>query len=116
MLPIGSLMIPGTHNSGCYKHGDLTRRDAMQQYSLTQDRNVWTQLVHGIRYLDIRVGYYQLSTLSNCTALDEEDNDVSRFWVNHDILRVTPLSEILTDVRNFLDAARGEVVIMDFHR
>ncbi|XP_012232583.1 PI-PLC X domain-containing protein 3 isoform X2 [Linepithema humile] len=114
MLPIGSLMIPGTHNSGCYKHGDSTRQDAFQQYLMTQDRDVWTQLVHGIRYLDIRVGYYP--SISNGTTFDEEGNNVSRFWVNHDILRMTPLSEILRDVRNFLDAARGEVVIMDFHR
>ncbi|XP_050461612.1 uncharacterized protein LOC126856794 isoform X1 [Cataglyphis hispanica] len=114
MLPIGTLMIPGTHNSGCYKHGDLTRRDAFQRYLLTQDRDVWTQLVHGIRYLDIRVGYYP--SIPNGTALDEEGNHVNRFWVNHDVIRITPLSEILKDVRNFLDAARGEVVIMDFHR
>lgn len=113
-LPIGSLMIPGTHNSGCYKHGDLTRRDIFQRYLLTQDRDVWTQLVHGIRYLDIRVGYYP--SRPNGTALGEESNSVNRFWVNHDVIRITPLSAIIKDVRNFLDVARGEVVIMDFHR
>lgn len=112
-LPIGSLMIPGTHNSGCYKHGDLTRRDAFQRYLLTQDRDVWTQLVHGIRYLDIRVGYYP--SIPNGTAI-EEGNHISRFWINHDVIRITPLSAIIKDVRNFLNVARGEVVIMDFHR
>lgn len=112
-LPIGSLMIPGTHNSGCYKHGDLTRRDAFQRYLLTQDRDVWTQLVHGIRYLDIRVGYYP--SIPNGTAI-EEGNHISRFWINHDVIRITPLSAVIKDVRNFLNVARGEVVIMDFHR
>ncbi|KAF3424207.1 hypothetical protein E2986_02265, partial [Frieseomelitta varia] len=112
-LPIGSLMIPGTHNSGCYKHGDLTRRDAFQRYLLTQDRDVWTQLVHGVRYLDIRVGYYP--SIPNGTAV-EEGNHISRFWINHDVIRITPLSAIIKDVRNFLNVARGEVVIMDFHR
>ncbi|XP_032677584.1 PI-PLC X domain-containing protein 1-like isoform X1 [Odontomachus brunneus] len=113
-LPIGSLMIPGTHNSGCYKHGDLTRKDSLQRYLLTQDRDVWTQLVHGIRYLDIRVGYYP--SIPNGTALDEEGDHMSRFWINHDIVRITPLSDIIRDVRNFLDVTRGEVVVMDFHR
>ncbi|XP_043256247.1 PI-PLC X domain-containing protein 1-like isoform X1 [Colletes gigas] len=113
-LPIGSLMIPGTHNSGCYKHGDLSRRLAYQRYLLTQDRDVWTQLVHGIRYLDIRVGYYPSNP--NGTTNAEENNQISRFWVNHDIFRITPLSAVIKDVRNFLNVARGEVVIMDFHR
>ncbi|XP_035717341.1 PI-PLC X domain-containing protein 1-like isoform X1 [Vespa mandarinia] len=112
-LPIGSLMIPGTHNSGCYEHVDLTRR-VFQSYLLTQDRDVWTQLVHGIRYLDIRVGYYP--SKPNATEHDEESKNITRFWVNHDTSRITPLSPIIKDVRNFLDVARGEVVIMDFHR
>jgi len=69
--------------------------------------------VHGIRYLDIRVGYY---SPSNGTALDEENNNLTRFWINHDFIPITPLSKILRDVRNFLNAAKGEIVIMDFHR
>ncbi|XP_012273724.1 PI-PLC X domain-containing protein 1 [Orussus abietinus] len=112
-LPIGTLMIPGTHNSGCYKHGDLTRRDAFQRYLLTQDRDVWTQLIHGIRYLDIRVGYYP--SFPN-TSHGEGSVHGSRFWVNHDVIRITPLMTIIKDVRNFLDVAKGEVVILDFHR
>ncbi|KAK0084684.1 hypothetical protein PV325_006594 [Microctonus aethiopoides] len=114
-LPIGSLMIPGTHNSGCYKHGDLTRRDAFQRYLLTQDRDVWTQLVHGIRYLDIRIGHYP-PIPHNITNIDDLTNHAGRFWVNHDVIRINPLLAIIKDVRNFLDVARGEVVIMDFHR
>lgn len=111
-LPIGSLMIPGTHNSGCYPHKNLSRRRIYQRYLLTQDRDVWTQLVHGIRYLDIRVGYY--TSLTNGTT--DDDTLTSRFWVYHDIIRLTSLSAIIKDVRNFLNVARGEIVIMDFHR
>lgn len=107
-------MIPGTHNSGCYKHGDLKRRDAFQRYLLTQDRDVWTQLVHGIRYLDIRVGHYP--PIPNNTTHTDELNHAGRYWINHNVIRINPLSAILKDVRNFLDVARGEVVIMDFHR
>ena len=56
-LSLWSLFIPGTHNSACYK-GSLTRRDTFSRYLLTQDTSVWGQLVHGIRYLDVRIGYY----------------------------------------------------------
>lgn len=113
-LPIASLMIPGTHNSGSYKHDVLTRRDAYQRYLFTQDRDVWTQLVHGIRYLDLRVGYYPAS--SNSSEDDSDSKHISRFWINHDIIRITPFSQVLRDIKNFLESARGEVIIMDFHR
>lgn len=56
-LSLGGLFIPGTHNSACYK-GSLSRRDTFSRYLLTQDTGVWGQLVHGIRYLDLRVAYY----------------------------------------------------------
>jgi hypothetical protein len=57
-LSLGGLFIPGTHNSACYK-GSLSRHDTtFSHYLLTQDTSVWEQLVHGIRYLDLRVGYY----------------------------------------------------------
>ncbi|XP_074098536.1 PI-PLC X domain-containing protein 1 [Cotesia typhae] len=115
-LPIGSLMIPGTHNSGCYKHEDLTRKDAFQKYLLTQDRDVWTQLVHGIRYLDIRVGHYPPPMHNGSHSADDANHTSGRFWVNHDVIRINPLANIIRDVRNFLDVARGEVVILDFHR
>jgi len=56
-LSLGGLFIPGTHNSACYK-SSFTRTDIFSRYLLTQDTDVWGQLVHGIRYLDLRVGYY----------------------------------------------------------
>jgi len=69
----------------------------------------------GIRYLDIRVGYYP--SISNGTVLDEDGNHINKFWVfNHDVIRITPFSEVLKDVKDFLDVARDEVVIMNFHR
>lgn len=33
---------------------------------MTQDRDIWSQLVHGIRYLDFRIGFYPTNK--------EEDN------------------------------------------
>jgi hypothetical protein len=53
-------MLPGTHNSGCYYKGDaLARGDTISRFVLTQDEDIWEQLVWGARYLDIRVGYYR---------------------------------------------------------
>lgn len=50
---IGNLVIPGTHNSGSYK-GIISY---FEGYVLNQDRSIWTQLVFGVRYLDLRIGY-----------------------------------------------------------
>lgn len=43
----------------------------------------------GIRYLDIRVGYYP----------DKED----KFWLNHNYARVNPLRFLIEDLTNFLE-------------
>jgi hypothetical protein len=52
---IGNLFIPGTHNSGAFSGVPKF----LENYILNQDRSIWTQLVHGIRYLDLRIGYYE---------------------------------------------------------
>ena len=31
----------------------------MKKFSINQDEDVWSQLLYGIRYLDLRVGYYK---------------------------------------------------------
>lgn len=90
-------LIPGTHNSGAYDPSRLA--NIVQNYVLNQDRIVWTQLVFGIRYLDLRIGYYK--------------ND--GFFINHDLIRITPLRPVLKQIRKFLDVT-DEIVIVDFHR
>lgn len=89
-------MIPGTHNSGAYD-GIAT---FLENYILNQDRSIWTQLVFGIRYFDLRVGYY------------EKDG----FFINHDLVRISPLIPILQEIRKFLSLAPKEIVVIDFHR
>lgn len=54
--------------------------------------------MHGVRYLDIRVGYYR--------STEEQ------FWVNHGITRQQPLSKILRQVRDFV-LETNEIVIFD---
>lgn len=51
---IGDLFIPGTHNSGAY-----TKPLFFENYVLNQDKSIWSQLVFGIRYFDLRIGYYE---------------------------------------------------------
>lgn len=42
----------------------------------------------GIRYLDIRVGYYP----------DRAD----KFWMNHNYARINPLRDLIHDLKSFL--------------
>lgn len=54
--------------------------------------------MHGIRYLDIRVGYYRATE--------------PQFWVNHGISRQQPLIKVLRQVRDFV-LETNEIVIFD---
>lgn len=54
--------------------------------------------MHGVRYLDIRVGYYRSSD--------------PQFWVNHGISRQQPLAKVLRQVKDFV-LATNEIVIFD---
>merc|ERR1739848_264998 len=99
-MPLHSLMIPGTHNAGAYDAnvGPSDALNLIRKFSINQDEDVWNQLLYGIRYLDIRVGYYQ--------------NTPEKFWAVHDFVKINPLHEIITDVRRFMRSTK-EMVIMD---
>ncbi|CAB3371354.1 Hypothetical predicted protein [Cloeon dipterum] len=100
---VSKLMIPGTHNSGCYYGKDIgSRGDVIYRFTRTQDEDIWEQLVWGARYLDLRVGYY------------ERKNE--QFWINHARERITELRPVLQDVARFMRMSPNEVVIVDFHR
>lgn len=74
-------------------------------FAITQDESIYNQLVYGIRYLDIRVGYYNLSGLTE------------NLWVVHDLYRTElTLRSAVEQVKEFLKAAPKEIVILDFHR
>lgn len=93
---IGNIFIPGTHNSASFDGVPKFLHDII----LNQDRSVWTQLVFGIRYLDLRVGYYHNEG----------------FFINHDIVRLAKLQPVLHEIRRFAEMAPKEVIIVDFHR
>lgn len=98
---IRQLFIPGSHDSASYKYNfDPNREETLvTRYSLTQDDDILSQLVHGIRYIDLRVGYYR-------------SND-EKFWANHGISRLHPLSAVLSQIKQFVEAT-NEIVILDF--
>lgn len=100
------LMIPGSHNSATYpKVLDKSALNMINKYQMNQDEPVFNQLMHGIRHLDLRVGYSKVKQRPE------------RFWIYHDIFRTDiAVDEILDQVRKFLDLTSHEVIIMDLHR
>ncbi|CAG2174614.1 unnamed protein product [Oppiella nova] len=101
-----SLVIPGTHDSGSYeKWGPKSVGDIIRGFTITQDESIYNQLVYGIRYLDMRVGYH------NVSGYDD------KLWIVHDIVRTdVTLRSAAEQVKDFLKAAPKEIVIFDFHR
>ncbi|KZS17294.1 PI-PLC X domain-containing protein 1 [Daphnia magna] len=101
-VSIRQLFLPGTHNSGSYRPYNGHSSDTVfMRYLICQDEDIFHQLAYGIRYLDVRVGYYP----------ERED----KFWLNHNYARVNPLRFLIEDLKTFLEATQ-EVVILDFHR
>ncbi|XP_050348413.1 uncharacterized protein LOC126772202 isoform X2 [Nymphalis io] len=102
-LRVGELVIPGTHNAGAWRFDTEISTVSRDSFVLCQDRSIWAQLVHGIRYFDFRIAYYDFYPR-------EED----RYWLNHNLIRVRPLLPLLREIRAFLDSTR-EVVFLDAH-
>ncbi|XP_064459878.1 PI-PLC X domain-containing protein 2-like [Ornithodoros turicata] len=102
VLPLNKLFIPGTHNSGSIVT-NATQKGIVWNYIMTQDLSILQQLLMGIRYLDLRIGYY--------TGDHRE-----KFWVVHSVFKTaTTLRTVLEQVREFMERT-NEVVVLDFHR
>ncbi|XP_072932701.1 PI-PLC X domain-containing protein 3 isoform X2 [Epargyreus clarus] len=102
-LRIGDLALPGTHNAGAWRFDTEISTVARDSFVLCQDRSIWAQLVHGIRYFDFRIAYYDVYPR-------EED----RYWLNHNLIRVRPLVPLLREIKAFLDSTK-EVIFLDAH-
>lgn len=100
------IMLPGTHNSATYaRQLDSSVFQIINKYQMNQDENIFSQLVHGIRHLDLRVGYSKVKHRNE------------RLWIYHDIFRTdVSAGEVFEQVRRFLDLTSHEVIVMDFHR
>ncbi|XP_055372978.1 uncharacterized protein LOC129606608 [Condylostylus longicornis] len=98
-VPLKNLFIPGTHSSGAYNNYNYKNHSILvQTFGCSQNLDIWSQLVFGIRYLDLKIGYR------------EETND---FWIVNENMMITPLQPVLDDVKHFVKVS-GEIVIVDF--
>lgn len=113
-LRLSEMMFPGTHNSGSFSRKFHEADSQVVRFLLTQDMDMWEQLVWGVRYFDIRVGFYPQN------FGDQQDpshpDHGQKYWINHDMVRVQALRPILEDLRAFLKLCPYEFVILDFHR
>lgn len=97
-LKIKDIFLPGTHDSAAYDvNGTIT--SIISKFAVTQDLDILGQLIHGVRYLDIRLGHYP------------DSNEI--WWTIHGpFYRSVPLKTVIDHVKNFLDNTE-EIVIMD---
>ncbi|XP_035223128.1 PI-PLC X domain-containing protein 1-like [Stegodyphus dumicola] len=97
-LTLAEAMIPGSHDSGSfYFHKLITPKEL---YEYTQDESIFNQLIYGLRYFDLRIGY---------SSHREE------YYINHGILMTKhSVKSILDEVLQFISATK-EIVILDFH-
>lgn len=102
-VPLKNLFIPGTHASGAFNYNQ--KSNLIKDYAFSQHLDVWSQLVFGIRFLDMSIGV----NLKKSRTPPEDDN----FWVVNENMLVAKLTPILRDVKRFVETS-GEIVIMDF--
>ncbi|XP_076172521.1 PI-PLC X domain-containing protein 1 [Ptiloglossa arizonensis] len=97
-LEMNQIFLPGTHNSASYAQGNDTG-NFISKYAVTQDIDILGQLIHGVRYLDVRVGYSSFT--------DEI------WWTYHGpFYRSVSLKTVIDQVKMFLDNTE-EIVIVD---
>lgn len=100
-LQLTNLALPGTHNAGTYKR--FNGQNIVNKYRDCQEEDAYTQLLYGVRFLDIRPGAIL-------------KNNKFEFWIYHDFLSTkVRVDTILKDVQVFLQQYPSEVVFVDFH-
>ncbi|XP_017795400.1 PREDICTED: PI-PLC X domain-containing protein 1-like [Habropoda laboriosa] len=96
-LKMSQIFLPGTHDSASYDE-EGNKRSILARFAVTQDLDILGQLIHGVRYLDIRVGRYTNDEI---------------WWTNHGpFYRSVSLKTVIDQVRQFLDNTE-EILIMD---
>lgn len=98
-IPLHQVAIPGTHDSGTYTPYSLATENALMKYAITQDESLYSQLVYGNRYIDLRAGYL---------VGDAEEP----FWVVHGVTVWRPLRNALQEIKAFVQET-GEVVLLE---
>lgn len=102
---LNQLVIPGTHDAGCY----LAHNNPASYMSQTQDLTIAQQLDHGIRYFDLRPsGYWSVTQWS------------WEYWTYHGPAyfggRLDTAAGILQEIAQFMHDHRAdqELVILNF--
>ncbi|XP_018496531.1 uncharacterized protein LOC100897356 [Galendromus occidentalis] len=104
-LALFDMAIPSTHQSGAYKI--FKGQNIVNRYRDCQEEDVFTQLLYGIRALDLRPA----ATKNASSAYEGFD-----YWIyHHRFPTKNSVKSILEDVRSFLDLFPNEVVFVDFH-
>lgn len=77
-------MIPGSHDSGSFDfHKEI---ETITKYEYAQEETIFNQLVYGLRYFDLRVGYYKKSSY--------------KYYINHNFLKTAhSVKSVLHQVR-----------------
>lgn len=103
-IPLSQLFIPGSHASGCYLTKNGSQTASMNNLLATQNFDVWTQLLFGVRYLDFTVIYS-----TDSLALEDKDG----FMISNDGTVFTSLAAVLKDVQAFVNRS-NDVIIIEF--
>jgi hypothetical protein len=90
------IAMPGSHDAGMYTHG-------IETLGKTQDLDIYSQLVDGVRYFDLRPQY-------------EDDDD--EFYIHHGegVLNVVgpKLTDVLDDIARFMLEGHRELAVLKF--
>ncbi|GFY11326.1 PI-PLC X domain-containing protein 1 [Trichonephila clavipes] len=99
-LRLHEIMIPGSHDSGSFSRKKKTY--PFTRYKYAQELSIFNQLVYGLRYFDLRIGYYKQTK--------------DKYFINHNFLLTDhTVKSILEQVKSFIKKAKKEIVILDFH-
>ncbi|XP_067647321.1 PI-PLC X domain-containing protein 1 [Eurosta solidaginis] len=106
-MPLKDLFIPGTHASAAYVTNlTKTKSVLVKDYVIAQRMDVWSQLVFGVRYLDLSIGF---DRVANTYDTSNTDN----FFIVNENKFVQPLRGVLREVKHFVKVSH-EIVILDF--
>ncbi|KAK0076484.1 hypothetical protein PV325_005290 [Microctonus aethiopoides] len=92
-----SLFIPGTHNSGSYLKADV--QSVIEQFTVTQERNITEQLIAGARYFDFRPAIKKVNQ--------------PEYWIAHGSYFMNKMDDVLNDIKTFMLNTQ-EIVIISF--
>jgi len=91
------MMLIGAHDAAAYRdYQGVGDDNLVTSATFAQEENLLSQLLWGVRFLDIRIGYYPTT---------EE-----KFWLVHGIIKAHPLKEGIQAVQRFLQISRDIMV------